>query len=417
MTALVVIGHADSSRATEVILAVLRMQSPDTEGSLGFCVVDNLTTTSKVALEAVAQLSVAAAMAVVYVAVTLGLRAKHNFCQRVTIPGGQRYLLFSGYPAGLLAASNEVGGYGAVDNAGVGPGLAAMGIEASEAGSRVIVVQGSLSHRARVVTAAANFLLTAYATLTVATIKMLHCVWVPGTPSHERRLFIRGTQVCDYTGWQLPYFLVLALLTAAPLLLPFVSIWSIQTRGAALHRAGPPTFKDDLRRGLRRALVESYNDNAPWWESVLMAQRLVLAMVYTFASSDPGVQSLFLTLLCVGFFAWHLLTAPLRSQQSQTLQSMMLLACLVGVALSELPFTIQLEKGVAPNETHVTFTSDTAGRRMQTAFRVVLPGIAVAWAHATDWVLYRAGGYRAVFRQGVLRWRRRQAAKKTAGAV
>ena len=79
--------------------------------------------------------------------------------------------------------------------------------------------------------------------------------------------------------------------------------------------------------------------------AVLSCLPQVLAMVYTFASSDPGVQSLILTLLCVGFFAWHLLTAPLRSQQSQTLQSM-LLACLVGVALSELPFTIQLEKGV-----------------------------------------------------------------------
>jgi hypothetical protein len=32
--------------------------------------------------------------------------------------------------------------------------------------------------------------------------KMLHCVWVPGTPPEERRLYIRGSVVCDYHGWQ-----------------------------------------------------------------------------------------------------------------------------------------------------------------------------------------------------------------------
>ncbi len=126
-------------------------------------------------------------------------------------------------------------------------------------------------------------------------------------------------------------------------------------------------------------------------------------MVYTFAS-DPGVQSLFLTLICLGFFSWHLVLAPVRCHQTQALQSI-LLACLVGVALSELPSTIQQEKGVAPNETRVTFTSDIVGQRMQTAFGVVLPGLAVAWAFAIEWVLEKSGGCRKALRD-VLRRRK-----------
>jgi hypothetical protein len=36
-------------------------------------------------------------------------------------------------------------------------------------------------------------------------------------------------------------------------------------------------MREDVRVGMRRALVDSYRDHAHWWEVVLLAQRLVRA--------------------------------------------------------------------------------------------------------------------------------------------
>ena len=124
-----------------------------------------------------------------------------------------------------------------------------------------------VSRRAKLVTASVNFGLTAYATLTVAALKMLHCVWVPGTPLSERRLFIRGSVVCEYSGWQAPYILLVAFLVAIPATLPFAAAWS--------RRRGGAPWIVDVRLGVRRALVDSYHHRAYWWEAALMAQRLV----------------------------------------------------------------------------------------------------------------------------------------------
>ena len=46
----------------------------------------------------------------------------------------------------------------------------------------------------------------------------------------------------------------------------------------------------DVRRGTRRALSGAYQPHLHWWESVLMVQRLALALVFAFGASDPGVQ-------------------------------------------------------------------------------------------------------------------------------
>ncbi len=113
-------------------------------------------------------------------------------------------------------------------------------------------------------------------------------------------------------------------------------------------------------------------------------------MVYTFMSSQPGVQSIILTLLCVLYGFWHLAMRPLRNPQSQTLQTV-LLFCLAGVALSELPFTIQLEKGTSPGSTGASFASDALSRRIQTALRVVVPTLAGLWAFTWDLVAKQAG--------------------------
>ena len=123
------------------------------------------------------------------------------------------------------------------------------------------------SRRAKLVTASVNFGLTAYATLTVAAIKMLHCVWVPGTPLTQRRLFVRASVVCSFSGWQAPYVLLVVLLVTVPALLPFAAAWSRKPGGTA--------WDQDVRVGVRRALVDCYHPKAYWWEAALMAQRLV----------------------------------------------------------------------------------------------------------------------------------------------
>jgi hypothetical protein len=152
--------------------------------------------------------------------------------------------------------------------------------------------------RARLITAATNFSLTAYATLTVAVTKLLHCVWVPGTPLHTRHLFIQGSTACAYTGWQAPYVIVLCVLVALPFALPWVAAWSQGTgpqcctlsmcsrcgsggrQQQQQQRGAGPRVPDsqlvlDVRDGVRRALVDAYSDGRAWWEAVLMVQRLV----------------------------------------------------------------------------------------------------------------------------------------------
>jgi hypothetical protein len=139
-----------------------------------------------------------------------------------------------------------------------------------------------LSHRAKLVTAAVNYCLTAYATLTVAAVKMLHCVWVPGTPTHQRRLFIEGDRVCNYLGWQVPYILLVALLAAVPAVLPLIAAWSrrptrndIESMRDLREYDSPHPLADDIRLGVKRALVDPYVHSAFYWEAVLMTQRLV----------------------------------------------------------------------------------------------------------------------------------------------
>jgi hypothetical protein len=102
---------------------------------------------------------------------------------------------------GAVGDSNPatLGGDGARPPLSPGPGVGVIGDAAPVA---------VMAPRARLVTAAANFFLTAYATITVACVKMLHCVRVPGTSAASRWLFIRGTVRCNYGGWQLPYVAV-----------------------------------------------------------------------------------------------------------------------------------------------------------------------------------------------------------------
>jgi hypothetical protein len=105
-----------------------------------------------------------------------------------------------------------------------------------------------------------------------------------------------------------------------------------------------------------------------------------LALVFTFASGSPGVESLALTLLCIAYLAVHMGVRPMRSPATQTLQTTLLL-CLAAVALSGTPFSDALEKGVPSSVAPKATASDTMARRMQTVFGVVGPAVALVWAY------------------------------------
>ncbi len=102
------------------------------------------------------------------------------------------------------------------------------------------------------------------------------CVWgVPNTPVDERRLFIQGDRVCSYSGWQAPYVLLVAILAAIPFLLPVAAAWSRRPpRSDSMHstrssskQVGPHPLPvtDDIRLGVRRALVDPYEHSAFYW--------------------------------------------------------------------------------------------------------------------------------------------------------
>jgi hypothetical protein len=122
--------------------------------------------------------------------------------------------------------------------------------------------------------------------------KMLHCIQAPGTAQAQRRLFIRSSLLCDFTGWQLPATLCLALLLATPALLPVVATWS---RRAPLRDHHRIRFVDDLRTGINLALVISYKPSTYWWESILMTQRLVRTI---FCNSSKPASNILMLIAC-----------------------------------------------------------------------------------------------------------------------
>ncbi len=120
-------------------------------------------------------------------------------------------------------------------------------------------------------------------------------------------------------------------------------------------------------------------------------------MVFTVGSTQPGVQALVLTLLCLAFLLLHVFVAPMRSAGANSLQSA-LLVCLTALALSGTPFADAAERAVpvpggasgSGSSGSGTSASDAMALGMQTAFGLVLPVGAVVWAvagsHLARWL-------------------------------
>jgi glucose uptake protein GlcU len=102
----------------------------------------------------------------------------------------------------------------------------------------------------------------------------------------------------------------------------------------------------------------------------------VLALVFTLGTAHPGLQSLLLTLLCLGFTVLHCNLAPLRDEQSNHLQTI-LMVCLTALALCSCPAADAIERS-SPSDAQTV--SDGFSRVGQTLFGVVVPVMAVAWA-------------------------------------
>jgi hypothetical protein len=114
-----------------------------------------------------------------------------------------------------------------------GGGLVGLGFLGTPSGTQPEEFEADTSNvplRARLVCAAVNFSTSLYATLTLAAMKLLHCVSVPGAPAGTLWMFIDGTQRCRYLGWQAPLLVALAVLCAMPLALALVARWAVSGR-------------------------------------------------------------------------------------------------------------------------------------------------------------------------------------------
>jgi hypothetical protein len=219
------------------------MQAPSESASnaKGLCAFETLTAVGKVGLEFGLQLSVGVVMVVLVALVALSawLRVRIQVCRRKLSQtsafdagaGSLRTRLLDARASdsasedrdapldigGSREHSLNLGQY-RTDSTGPGPDVG----NGAEPPARV-----------RYIIAAVNFVVTAYSTVTVATIKMLHCVRVPGPTLDQRRLFVQGSAVCDYTGWRAVYVIVMAGLVVVPAILFFVTSWAVRRSGAA----------------------------------------------------------------------------------------------------------------------------------------------------------------------------------------
>lgn len=252
MSSYVVLGVLQPGRLAEVILSILRMQAPSSSDSPGFCAIHSLTTDGKVGLDAGLQLGVGVVM-VALIALsrwTLPIVRRALHCRSCCRRRGHSQL-HSLVDSSLYSSLDNDSSDGSAPPARGTTLLRIRSLSvvaaanehwhagASSASSFQAVHDGALlSPRVRYITTAMNFFATAYSTVTVATIKMLHCVWLPGTPVDQRRLFIRGSVVCHYSGWQAVYVVILVALISVPVVLLFVTAWAARERDARQRMQG-----------------------------------------------------------------------------------------------------------------------------------------------------------------------------------
>jgi hypothetical protein len=205
MTSHALVGNVRTSKAGGVLLSIIRMRPLSQSSAKGFCALEGLTPTSKLGLDTGLQLSIALAMAVVYACVMLGGRCWRALCGRLhrrspparqssgrgpvpsaALGAAREPLIAPTHPSagyGAIRASSrtlevEIGGSDSPPSQASGEGSPGAPVARAPSVGRMAV--GPIPRKVKLVTAATNFLITAHTTLTVATLSMLHCVWVGG---------------------------------------------------------------------------------------------------------------------------------------------------------------------------------------------------------------------------------------------
>ena len=308
--------------AFEALLSVFRLQLPFTSSHPGLCASHHLTALLKVQLQGLIPFGVGAAMIVLEVArcALVAYLARRDALQ-----------------PRRLSASVEARQYVRV---GAASGDLDVNSSYLELDEHYADDAQALPLRSRWVSGAITLALQAYATFTSTTVKVLHCITLPGSSARALYLFIQGSVACHFGGWQAGYVLALALLCALVFPLPVVARWAMHaSNGIAGLRA------TDLQLGFKRALVSSYKPVVYWWESVLLLHRLSLALLYAFMAHAPVIQSAMSVLICVLMFGLHSFVRPMRTGLVQTYQSALYL-CLIVVALSRMFAASQLQLAV-----------------------------------------------------------------------
>ena len=187
----------------------------------------------------------------------------------------------------------------------------------------------------------------------------------------------------------------------------------------------------DVRIGVRRALSSQYRQQLHWWESVIMAQRLTLAMVFAFWSGlvranclcgmpvrssgvisrslarlcvlptpfylrsllpfqQPAVQVLVSTLVCLVAVLAHVTFRPLHNAASHLMQTGLLL-CLCIVALASVPLAEREEAALAASSESTRVKSADVANALTVTFGTVVPVVLLALAYAVPAVLLKWG--------------------------
>ena len=201
-----------------------------------------------------------------------------------------------------------------------------------------------LSMRARYLVAVINFVLFSYAVFLGTVVKLLHCVSLPSAGSQISVLFIQGTRVCDYGGWQLVFVAATIALVAVAVTLPLVTVWGMRALGSS------GSLLDDTHLALKRALIGPYRPQWYLWECVLLLHRTVLSLVYTFLASQPTLQAVLLVLTCAVALVMTTSARPFLNPLSQSLQ-VLFLSCLVAVAVLSVVSSCVLQFGAIESPT------------------------------------------------------------------
>ena len=237
-------------------------------------------------------------------------------------------------------------------------------------------------------------MLLGYERIADASLSLLHCVPIAST----RRLFLDGSVVC-FQWWQniliayivmfvAPFIVVLyfgslrlfreklsvkEFLGACTLPLPFLVYWTV--RHVKKGNAREAQFCDHGHE-VKAILHESYRrptetgTGAMYWESVLIARRLILLSLHSFIS-DPLVRLLCMGGACIAILAHHLLKKPYRDTKANTCETMSLLA-IVAIATLNVAFAALMSAGVEPCGPNKSFFQGV--QWIEIALLGILPG-------------------------------------------